>query len=387
GLEDGPDRRAAWLSGLDTAIRGLEADLAASEDPPPGAGRPPIAKGSLNSVRKGIEALGSLRRTLERRERAPWSQWAKLAAVTASKAAGGEKGYVYGKDTDAALVGLARQVEAELPANPQLQADVRSMITLVMTTAATSLDAYARYKDELGLMDFIDQEVLALQVLRRSERARAAVRSRFRLLAVDEFQDTSPIQLALFLALGELAEDLIWLGDPTQAIYSFRAACPALPGPGARAGGPGLPPDLPAPPPRAGGAERGARGGARPRRARPPSRPARGLDPAVQRAGLAGQARPRHRRRGARAASGRRRRARGRRRAGALERPGRAGGRGAHRPRRPRLRGGRARARLPGGADPAGRTRGHPRRQRHPGPHRAGGPPARPSRARPLVRR
>src|SRR5699024_7313120 len=83
---DGPDRRAAWLSGLDTAIRGLEADLAASEDPPPGAGRPPIAKGSLNSVRKGIEALGSLRRTLERRERAPWSQWAKLAAVTASKA-------------------------------------------------------------------------------------------------------------------------------------------------------------------------------------------------------------------------------------------------------------------------------------------------------------
>ncbi len=228
GLEDGPDHRAAWLSGLDTAIRGLEADLAASEDPPPGAGRPPIAKGSLNSVRKGIEALGSLRRTLERRERAPWSQWAKLAAVTASKAAGGEKGYVYGKDTDTALVDLAHRIEAELPANPQLQADVRAMITLVMTTAATSLDAYARYKDELGLMDFIDQEVLALEVLRRSERARAAVRSRFRLLAVDEFQDTSPIQLALFLALGELVEDLIWVGDPKQAIYSFRDADPEL---------------------------------------------------------------------------------------------------------------------------------------------------------------
>lgn len=228
GLEEGPDRRAAWLSGLDTALRGLKEDLAASDAPGPGAGRPPIAKGSLNSVRKGIDALESLQRTLERRDRAPWSLWAKLAAVTSSKAAGGEKGYVYGKDTDTALVGLAQQIEAELPTNPQLQADVRALITLVMTTAATSLDAYARYKDELGLMDFIDQEVLALEVLRRSERARTAVRSRFRLLAVDEFQDTSPIQLALFLALGELVEDLIWVGDPKQAIYSFRDADPEL---------------------------------------------------------------------------------------------------------------------------------------------------------------
>ncbi|MDN5820298.1 MAG: UvrD-helicase domain-containing protein [Brachybacterium sp.] len=227
-LAEGPDRRAAWLSGLDTAIHGLQEDLAASEDPAPGAGKPPIAKGSLNSVRKGIDALESLHRTLERRERAPWSQWAKLAAVTASKAAGGEKGYVYGKDTDTALVGLAQQIERELPANPQLQSDTRALITLVMTTAATSLDAYARYKDELGLMDFIDQEVLALEVLRRSERARTAVRSRFRLLAVDEFQDTSPIQLALFLALGELVEDLIWVGDPKQAIFSFRDADPDL---------------------------------------------------------------------------------------------------------------------------------------------------------------
>src|SRR5699024_5312779 len=94
--------------------------------------------------------------------------------------------------------------------------------------AATSLDAYARYKDELGLMDFIDQEVLALQELRRSERARAAVRSRFRLLAVDEFQDTSPIQLALFLALGELVVDLLWLGEPKHALYSVGDADPEL---------------------------------------------------------------------------------------------------------------------------------------------------------------
>src|SRR5699024_7675896 len=54
------------------------------------------------------------------------------------------------------------------------------------------------------------------------------IRSRFRLLAVDEFQDTSPVQLALFLALSELVEDKIWVGDPKQAIYGFRDADPAL---------------------------------------------------------------------------------------------------------------------------------------------------------------
>ncbi|MGY5764252.1 UvrD-helicase domain-containing protein [Brachybacterium sp. DNPG3] len=226
--EPGADRRPQWLAALDRAIDDLRADLEASVDPVPGAGKPPIAARSLSTVRRSVEDLERIRRILARGERAPWSLWAKLAAVADSKANGGSGGYAFNAAADRRLAELGAEVADGLLRIPALQEDARALIVLVMETAATSLDAYARYKDELGLMDFVDQEVLALRVLRESERARQAVRSRFRLLAVDEFQDTSPIQLALFLELATLVEDLLWVGDPKQAIYGFRDADPEL---------------------------------------------------------------------------------------------------------------------------------------------------------------
>ena len=219
------DRRPAWLAALDAALDQLWRDVHGSE-----AGQGPLSEKGAGTVRKRLETLDALRRELAVPARAPWSRWAKLAAVAQGKAADpeGAAGYVYSKDVDQALLGAAGTIAAELLANPVLQADVRAVIALVMETAAESLEAYQAYKDELGLIDFIDQEVRTLALVRDSARARQVIRSRFRLLAVDEFQDTSPVQLALFLALSELIEDKIWVGDPKQAIYGFRDADPAL---------------------------------------------------------------------------------------------------------------------------------------------------------------
>ena len=227
--EPGQDRRSAWLSRFGAVISGLQADVDASTDPDPAAGKPPLSARSVGAVAKHLVTLEQLHRTLGRLERGPWSGWAKLARVASGKAAeGGGSGYVFSKDVDLALLGLATEVEAELRASPVLQDDIRALIRLVMDTAAQSLDSYQRYKDELGLIDFIDQEVRTLELVRDSARAREAIRSRFRLLAVDEFQDTSPVQLALFLELSRLIDDKIWVGDPKQAIYGFRDADPAL---------------------------------------------------------------------------------------------------------------------------------------------------------------
>ncbi|UEJ81930.1 UvrD-helicase domain-containing protein [Brachybacterium halotolerans subsp. kimchii] len=218
------DRRRAWLGRLDTVLDGLQAEVDGA------AGGTPQEQKSAGVIAKRLETLRQLRRTLGQGARTPWSAWAKLARVAAGKAADPEGGgtYVYSKDVDTALVGLALEIAEELPAHPVMQRDIRGLIELVVTTAADSLEAYAQFKNELALMDFIDQEVLALHLLRTSERARYAIGARFRLLAVDEFQDTSPIQLALFLELGRQIEDLIWVGDPKQAIYGFRDADPDL---------------------------------------------------------------------------------------------------------------------------------------------------------------
>ncbi|WP_422116624.1 UvrD-helicase domain-containing protein [Brachybacterium sp. UNK5269] len=218
------DRRAAWLAQLDMVLADLWAQVRGAE-----RGDGPLNPRTAATVRKRLETLDALRRDVAQLERAPWSRWARLAKVAEGRAADPDGvGYVYSKDVDQALAGLALQIRAELLSHPVLHEDIRALIALVMTTAAQSLESYERFKDELGLIDFIDQEVRTLELVRSSARAREVIRSRFHLLAVDEFQDTSPVQLALFLALSALIEDKIWVGDPKQAIYGFRDADPAL---------------------------------------------------------------------------------------------------------------------------------------------------------------
>ena len=43
-------------------------------------------------------------------------------------------------------------------------------------------------------------------------------------MMVDEFQDSSPIQLSIFKKLSDLIEHSYWVGDPKQSIYGFRGA-------------------------------------------------------------------------------------------------------------------------------------------------------------------
>jgi len=45
---------------------------------------------------------------------------------------------------------------------------------------------------------------------------------------IDEFQDTSPVQLAIFTELSKIASRSTWVGDPKQAIYGFRGTDPEL---------------------------------------------------------------------------------------------------------------------------------------------------------------
>lgn len=108
-----------------------------------------------------------------------------------------------------------------------LRADCHAAIQSVFDLAAEALGAYADHKANMGAIDFVDQEVLALEVLRSpglTERLEGSID----LVLVDEFQDTSPIQLAIFLALGGLSPRNVWVGDQKQAIFGFRGTDPDL---------------------------------------------------------------------------------------------------------------------------------------------------------------
>ncbi len=82
--------------------------------------------------------------------------------------------------------------------------------------------AYDALKRARGAVDFDDLELSAGRLLRERADVRVAWSERFELLMVDEFQDTSPRQLAILAALER--ENLFTVGDELQSIYGFRHA-------------------------------------------------------------------------------------------------------------------------------------------------------------------
>src|SRR4029077_14144266 len=101
---------------------------------------------------------------------------------------------------------------------------------------------YAEERRERGLVSYQDLLVRARDLVRDHADVRAALSARWDLVAVDEFQDTDPLQAELALRLCAAVEnrDLPWtelrpaagrlcvVGDPKQSIYRFRRADIAL---------------------------------------------------------------------------------------------------------------------------------------------------------------
>ena len=106
--------------------------------------------------------------------------------------------------------------------------DLESYYQSIFKIAIQVRDDYEKFKSERGLIDFTDQEHQLLKLLTENDFVKNDLKHHFSMLVVDEFQDTSPIQLALFLEINKLVKQTIWVGDPKQSIYGFRGADLAL---------------------------------------------------------------------------------------------------------------------------------------------------------------
>lgn len=84
-------------------------------------------------------------------------------------------------------------------------------------------DDFAREKRRRGFVEFSDQVALALEICRRVPRAREDYRSRFRVVILDEYQDTSVVQTDLLSGLFA-DHPVMAVGDPNQSIYGWRGA-------------------------------------------------------------------------------------------------------------------------------------------------------------------
>ena len=144
-----------------------------------------------------------------------WDGWVKLAKEKPTK-----------KSEDVA--GLVIESASRYEIHPRLRSDIRDYTKLVFGVATRSLAEYQNLKSERGLMDFTDLEQQTLALLENHPEVTSALAAELDLVVVDEFQDTSPLQLALFLKLAQCAQEVIWVGDVKQAIYGFRGTNPEL---------------------------------------------------------------------------------------------------------------------------------------------------------------
>lgn len=82
---------------------------------------------------------------------------------------------------------------------------------------------YAAEKQRIGVLDFSDQVAGALAVVRAHPVVADELRDRFRVILLDEYQDTSVVQTDLLAALFA-STAVMAVGDPHQAIYGWRGA-------------------------------------------------------------------------------------------------------------------------------------------------------------------
>lgn len=171
----------------------------------------------IDETKVTTEALGelkTLRNELRQRESLQWHQWVKI-----SKLKIGAKSKEFVQE----LIDFAKTHTAL----PEFQETIKNFIDNLFDIVINGIAEYDRFKKQRGLIDYTDMEVLVRQLL-NDPSVLEVLHDELDLLMVDEFQDTSPIQLDIFLKLSKIAKNSIWVGDPKQSIYGFRGAEPRL---------------------------------------------------------------------------------------------------------------------------------------------------------------
>lgn len=102
---------------------------------------------------------------------------------------------------------------------------VQEQLATLIDVAKSVADAFARRKREAGLLDNNDLLVFASRAFRDHPAIQAAYADRFKLVMVDEFQDTDQLQVDMIKRMaGEGFSRMCTVGDAQQSIYRFRGA-------------------------------------------------------------------------------------------------------------------------------------------------------------------
>jgi exodeoxyribonuclease V beta subunit len=117
-----------------------------------------------------------------------------------------------------------RLVAAAAPFASAFAADTVAFKQRAVGAARRGLERRKRERSLVSYNDLVRHLATALEGP-AGARLAASLRTRYRAVLVDEFQDTDPLQASLFTSVfGRDGDPLYFVGDPKQAIYGFRGA-------------------------------------------------------------------------------------------------------------------------------------------------------------------
>lgn len=100
---------------------------------------------------------------------------------------------------------------------------IKRLVDTMFGIASNWKKHFEEFKKRKHIIGFNDMERLFLQLLKTPE-VQQEIKGTYKLMMVDEFQDSNPVQLEIFQLMSELVEQSYWVGDSKQSIYGFRGS-------------------------------------------------------------------------------------------------------------------------------------------------------------------
>ena len=130
---------------------------------------------------------------------------------------------IIGEDNYDALVYNLHAFQMSSAGNDSPGGMMKQMINILFDIAKEWKGGFNDFKARRHIIDYNDMERLFLELLGKPQ-VKKEIEGTYKLMMVDEFQDSSPVQLEIFKLLSDLMEQSYWVGDPKQSIYGFRGA-------------------------------------------------------------------------------------------------------------------------------------------------------------------
>ncbi len=214
-----------WAQELDRVMAALAADEV-------------VKKAYLDGFAQGADSVRELERCLklgwERTRECPPVAFGKLGRV---KSDYNPDLTEWAKKRKAACIAAMKKVMSFFYADSALLSEEMQRTTPAMEALLqVTLDFDRRYaadKRRAGVADYSDLEHMTAEILTDPETRKPtplarSIASRYEEIMIDEYQDVSRVQEAIFEAVSREGKNLFMVGDVKQAIYRFRLADPEI---------------------------------------------------------------------------------------------------------------------------------------------------------------